>query len=69
MAIKHKKEFGIYHWDTFDNVTLLIDEADTEAEARAMVENKYGKRISCHGADRVNIVDSSGAIIEDYSIC
>jgi hypothetical protein len=32
--ISHTKKFGIYHWDTFDNETLLIDEADTLAQAQ-----------------------------------
>ena len=27
--ISHKKEFGVYHWDTFDNVTLLIKDCKT----------------------------------------
>lgn len=69
MAISHKKEFGIYHWDTFDNVTILVDEADIETEARDIVEKKYGNRISCSGADRVDIVDSKGTVIENYSVC
>ncbi len=22
--LHHKKEYGVYHWDTFDNETILI---------------------------------------------
>lgn len=69
MAIQHTKEFGIYHWDTFDNVTLLVGEADTKLEAVAIVEKEYGDRISCRGADKVDIVDSNGVVVEDYCVC
>ena len=31
--ITHKKEFGIYHWDIFDNETILVGEADTLVKA------------------------------------
>lgn len=40
-----KKAFGIYHWDTFDNVTLLIAEADTLEAAEKKVKQRYGDRI------------------------
>ena len=66
--ISHKKEFGIYHWDTFDNVTLLIDEADTLDEAKDKVKKKYGDRIRPTGADQVDIVDQKGAIKEKYNV-
>lgn len=68
MAITHTKEFGIYHWDTFDNVTILIDEADTLAEAKQKVSDKYGDRIKPTGADQVDIVNSKGTIVEKYPI-
>ena len=68
MGISHTKEFGVYHWDTFDNETLLVGEADTEEEAATLVNDKYGDRVSLHGADRVDIVDSKGNVIDHYSI-
>lgn len=68
MSISHKKEFGIYHWDTFDNETILVDEADTLEEAKQKVINKYDKRIKKSGADQVDIVDSKGNIVEKYPI-
>lgn len=69
MSIKHnKKEFGIYHWDTFDNETFLIDEADTEQEAENKIKDRYGDRIHPNGADRVEIVDSKGDVIKKFSV-
>lgn len=73
MSIQHTKAFGIYHWDTFDNVTLLIDEADTKEQAEEKVEKKYSKdaigpRIRDTGADRVDIVDRAGNIVRCYNV-
>ena len=66
--ITHKKKFGIYHWDTFDNETILVGEADTLIEAEGFVQKKYGDRIRPTGADQVDIVDSKGNIIKKYPI-
>jgi hypothetical protein len=66
--ITHKKKYGIYHWDTFDNTTLLVDEADTHPAALLKVQKKYGTRIGSHGADRVEIVDKAGNIIERFQV-
>jgi len=66
--INHKKNFGIYHWDTFDNETFLVSEADTLDEAKQKVKDRYGDRISSHGADQVDIVDSDGNVIEKYPV-
>ena len=68
MSISHKKEFGIYHWDTFDNVTGLIGEADTLEEAKDFVQKKYNSRIRRTGADQVDIVDSKGIVRETYPV-
>ena len=68
MAISHKKNFGIYHWDTFDNVTILIDEANTLKEAEKKVRERYGDRIKASGADQVDIVDKYGKIIGAYKV-
>lgn len=70
--ITHKKPYGIYHWDTFETTgedILLVDEADTVEEAEAKVKRLYGNRISNHGADRVEIVDQQGEIVQSYLIC
>ena len=68
--ISHTKKYGIYHWDTFDNVTILIDEANTLKEARKKVRKKYKGRINTkHGADQVDIVDQSGTIKEKFKVC
>ncbi len=70
MAVTHEKKFGIYHWDTFDNETLLIDEADTLSEATKIVEKKYAGRLNfAHGADQVDIVDRSGKIVKVFKVC
>lgn len=68
MPIQHKKEFGIYHWDTFDNETLLVGEADTIEKAVKKVKKRYGDRIRNDGADRVDIVDSKGNVKERFNI-
>lgn len=69
MPIKHKKNYGVYHWDTFDNETILIDEADTLPQARKIVKEKYKGRIGAHGADKVDIVDKNGNIVEQFCVC
>ena len=69
MPISHKKEFSIYHWDTFDNETDLVAEADTLAEAVEKVEKRYKGRIGDHGADQVDIVNRSGDIVRKFHIC
>jgi hypothetical protein len=66
--IIHKKKFGIYHWDTFDNETILVGEADTSVEAIEFVNDKYGDRIRRTGADQVDIVDLKGNILEKFSV-
>ena len=69
IMIKHKKPFGIYHWDTFDNETLLVGEADTLEEAKKKVKDKYGDRIQpLRGADQVDIVDQAGNIVEKFRV-
>ena len=66
--ITHKKEFGIYHWDTFDNEIILIDEADTLSQATEKVYKKYGERIRVDGADQVDIVDKKGNIVHIFKV-
>ena len=66
--ITHTKEFGIYHWDMFDNETLLVGEADTVTKAVKFIDDKYGARISCDGADRVEVVDLSGIILRRFNV-
>jgi hypothetical protein len=66
--ISHTKAYGIYHWDTFDNETDLIGEADTLAEAQEFVQVKYYGHISPDGADRVDIVDQFGDVLERVSV-
>ena len=65
---RHTKEFGIYHWDTFDNETILIAEADTLPEAEAKVTERYGGRVGPSGADKVEIVDRQGNVQRSYSV-
>lgn len=66
--ISHKKQFGIYHWDTFDNTTILIDEKDTLEQAHAFVQERYKGRIGPTGADQVDIVDQNGNIVDAYKV-
>ena len=62
--ISHKKEFGVYHWDTFDNETLLMEDFDTLDEAKEFVTEHYKGRLGGSGADKVDIVDSKGNVVE-----
>ena len=68
MPIQHKKEFGVYHWDTFDNEPLLLEEFDTLPAAEDYVAKKYKGRISPQGADQVDIVDLKGDIKTRYRV-
>jgi len=76
MGIQHKKEYGVYHWDTFDNVTLFVTkdwntgekaEFDSLEEANEFVRDHYGNSLRKNGADRVDIVDSKGNIVRAYN--
>jgi len=29
IVLKHQKNFGVYHWDTFDNETFFVGEENT----------------------------------------
>lgn len=66
--ITHKKKFGVYHWDTFDNETILIKDFESFAQAEEFIRQRYGKRVSGNGADRVEVVDQNGNIIAKYSV-
>lgn len=66
--MRHKKEFGIYHWDTFDNTTSLIAEADTLEEAKSKLKEEYKDRIKIDGADKAEIVDSKGNVVKAYKV-
>lgn len=68
MAIQHSKAFGIYHWDTFDNETFLVAEADTLEAAEEKVKEKYGSRVRVTGVDKVDIVDQRGNIVRQFSV-
>lgn len=68
MPIQHKTPFGIYHWDTFDNATILIATADTLEEAEKKVKERYGDRIKATGADQVDIVDLRGNIVKAFKV-
>lgn len=68
MGIKHKKEFGVYYWDTFDDATFLVGEYDTFHEAQSSINKAYRGRIDDGGADKVDIVDSNGDILRQFSV-
>lgn len=70
MGIRHTKNFGIYHWDTlkpFGNDTILMMEADTLQEAIEKAKEHYGEKFDNGGADRIDIVDSQGTIVEQFT--
>jgi len=68
MPIEHTKEFGVYHWDTVDNETFLVSEANTLDEALTYVHEIYEDQISSNGADKVDIVDSKGNVVETFKV-
>jgi hypothetical protein len=65
---EHRKEYGVYHWDTFDDETTLVYECRTLAEAQRYVQQKYGSRIGIDGADQVHIVDRHGDVQERFDV-
>lgn len=65
---KQTKGFGVYHWDTFDNETIMLEEFDELSDAEEYVIEKYKGRISTQGADQVDIVDLKGEIIGRYKV-
>ena len=66
--ISHKTKFGVYHWDTFDNETLLMKECKTLDAAHKFIKEYYGDRIRGNGADRVDVVDDAGNVVERYNV-
>lgn len=66
--ISHHTEYGVYHWDTFDNETFLKYQHDDLDDCKKWIANYYGKRVRNNGADQVRIVDKGGNIIERYSV-
>lgn len=67
-ATQHKKKYGVYHCDTFDNETLLIDEFDTLEQAVEFANERYEGRISDNGADQVDIVSRKGDIVVSLKV-
>lgn len=65
---KFNKAFGVFHWDTFDNTTILIGEADTISEAQQFVQEQYKGRLDSKGADRVDIVNRLGEVVDRKSV-
>jgi hypothetical protein len=64
--ISHKKKYGMYHWDTFDNETILVTESDDLNDLKEQVLKKY--RVTPSGADVVEIVNNIGTIVASYKI-
>lgn len=65
---RHNKEFGVYHWDTFDNETFFKQDFDTLDQAEEYVNEEYKGRIRLSGGDKVDIVDSKGNIRRQFSV-
>jgi hypothetical protein len=63
--------WDVYHWDTFDNVTIRINARGFKSlpAAQAFVKRKYGKRLRGSGADRVDIVErATGKVTCSYTV-
>jgi len=66
---KQTKEYGVYHWDTFDNVALFLVDFDSVNEAMDYIEEAYKGRIRDNGADKVDIVTlSTRSIVKQYPV-
>jgi hypothetical protein len=68
--IRHKKKFGVYHWDTFDNHTTLVGECDSIQGADDIIQARYVStgRLSPDGADRVEVVDKNGNVLKSCTV-
>ena len=44
MPIQHKKKYGVYHWDTFDNETILLYQSVSLDKCVEFVDKKYADR-------------------------
>lgn len=66
--ISHTKKYGVYHWDTFDNTTLLMFEDDTFSNCFLFISDNYGKRVHPDGADVVEIVTRKGNIMHKENV-
>lgn len=60
--------YTVYHWDTFDGETFKVGFADSLDAAKKIVTEKYQDRIRDTGADRVDIVDAHGNVVQSYSV-
>jgi len=67
MPIQHTKEYGIYHWDTFDNETFLVGETDSLKEAEEKIKKEF--RVAANGADVVEVVNQQGKVVKKFNIC
>jgi hypothetical protein len=65
---RYKKKFGVYHWDTFDNDTWLVEDFDTLTDAKDFIKIKYEGRLTDDGADKVDIVDEFGAVVAQFNV-
>lgn len=64
---KQAKDYGIFYWDTFDNETFWIAEADTLKQADKWIRANY--EVADNGGDRVEIVlKLSGDIVKRYNV-
>jgi hypothetical protein len=68
ITLEHEKNFGVYHWDTFDDTTIFVGEGDTVADCCLLILKEYSSRIVGSGADRVEIVDQEGNIAATFNI-
>jgi hypothetical protein len=70
LSPQHKKRFGVYHWDTFDNETFFKRDFDTQEEAERWIkEEEYQGRLRPSGADKVDVVDKESAeIVLQFSV-
>lgn len=65
--LKHKKGFGVYLWDTFDNETIFLKGGFKTADA-ALMWAKKDHPYNPTGADKIDIVSAKGVVVNQYTI-
>lgn len=66
---EHKdKEYGVYHWDTTSNTTMLIAQEDTLYEAQEFIAARYGDRLDSRGVNRAQVATRAGDVVYSTSI-
>lgn len=67
MSVVHTKNWGLYHWDSLANMTMLIDEADTLGKAESIIRDRF-VLTSNHNGDHVKIIHLDGTAVRAFFV-